>query len=103
MRIVWSMRAEDQLDQHVANLKDRVSTAAAKRMVMRILDRLEDVAELPRSAPRWTSGPDPTFRRLVVGEFVVIYRVDEDNQQIQVLSLRHGRQRPPDPEEVGDP
>jgi len=103
LHIEWSMRAANQLQDHVDNLQERASSAVAKRVVLRVFERLDAVAELPESAPRWSAVDDPTFRRLVVDDFVVFYRIEQEKRQIQVLAVRHGRQRPPTPSEVGDP
>lgn len=103
LSVVWSMRAEDQLDEHVGDLQQRTTTDAARRLVLRVFDRLDAVADLPQSAPRWHAVEDAAFRRLVVDDFILIYRIDLEAGQIQVLSMRHGRQRPPAVDEVGDP
>ena len=103
LHVEWSVRAGEQLQEHMEDLEVRASTEVANRVLVRIFERLDAVADLPESAPRWLAVADPAFRRLVVEDFLVFYRIDLEKRQIQVLAVRHGRQRPPFPSEVGDP
>jgi plasmid stabilization system protein ParE len=38
-------------------------------------------------------GIDPNLRRFVVGNYIVLYRVNDARQMIDVFAVRHFRQR----------
>jgi len=103
LAVVWSQRAEEQLDEHVEGVRERRGVGAARALVVRVFERLDAVGQLPESAPRWRAVVDPAFRRLVVDDYVVIYRVAPEDRVIQVLSFRHGRQRPVSVDDVAEP
>jgi plasmid stabilization system protein ParE len=65
--------------------------------VERILGRVAGLADLPWTAPPWRAAADPSLRRMVVDDYVVIYRVVVSEPAVYVLAVRHGRLRPPDP------
>ena len=81
-------------------MSDRRSQAAAQAMADRVFGRLRGVRSLPLSAPPWQPAQDDSFRRLVVDDYVLIYRVDVAREALFVLSLRHVRQRPAEPESL---
>jgi len=64
MAVLWSQRAEEQLDEHVEDVRERRGIGAARALVVRVFERLDAVG-LPESAPRWRAVVDPAFRRLV--------------------------------------
>lgn len=103
LQVVWSQRAEEQLDEHVEDVRERRGVAPARVLAVRVFERLDAVAVLPESAPRWRTVVDPAFRRLVVDDYIVIYRVAREEGCIQVLSFRHGRQRPVSADDIADP
>jgi plasmid stabilization system protein ParE len=99
MTVHWTRFALDQLMEIADGLAER-NIDRARAVVQRVLARVGGLAELPWSGPPWRGGPDPTFRRLVVDDHVVLYRVVEATDSIYVLAVRHGRQRPPEPGEL---
>jgi plasmid stabilization system protein ParE len=66
----------------------------AERLAHAVLERLEQLKTLPLTAPPWRLASDPSFRRLVIEQVVVVYRVPPDSGEIVILSVRHSRQRP---------
>jgi plasmid stabilization system protein ParE len=92
--IVWAKQAHADFESVVAFVEERNPPLAAK-VARDVLDRIENVASFPLIAPPLRSmHPDASFRRLVVGEVVVIYRWLAVSEQVSVLSVRSGRQRP---------
>jgi len=85
--IVRSTRAEDDLIAiwlHVGS----DSEAAADRLLDRIEARWQQLATYPYSgAPRDDIAPG--IRHLIVGEYLILYRVGED--AIEILRVLHGR------------
>lgn len=63
-------------------------------------ERVGQLAANPRLAPRWRLASDRSLRQLLYAKvWVVIYQVDDENEKVVVLAVRHGTQRPLD---VGD-
>jgi plasmid stabilization system protein ParE len=100
VNVRWTQYALDQFDLVVDNLVERRAPAGAPRVVDHVLQRVGALADLPWSAPAWRPAGDPSFRRLVAGDYVVLYRVVEDDGSVYVLAVRHGRERPLDPDDV---
>jgi plasmid stabilization system protein ParE len=100
VKVKWTNFAADQLNEIVDGLVERKGHATARAVARRILERIERLCGLPRSAPRWLAVSDESFRRLVVGNHIVLYRVAENEGIIYILAVRHGRQRPLDGDEV---
>ena len=65
-----------------------------------IFDRLAEVLDFPESAPAHPTAGDPRVRRLVYSRYVIIYRILEQSRVVEVLSVRHQRQRPVEPDEL---
>ena len=100
MNLRWTQYAVDQLDGLVDNLVERRGVDAARAVADRLLVRTRSLRDLPWSGPVWRPGQDDAFRRLVVDEYVVLYRVDVTTRVVFVLAVRHGRQEPLDPAQV---
>jgi len=99
-RILWTANALERVVEIGDFIALRNPNAAAN-VVERLFGRVELLADNPRSAPQWPRGADPDIRQLVVDNYIVIYRVVDAEQRITVLTVRHGRQRPLEPEDLG--
>lgn len=91
-QIVWTDRALSRL-QEIGDHIAEENPAAARRVVERLLDRVAMLAEVPRSGPAYAEASEPELREVNVGKHRVIYRVIEASEQIDILTVRHGRQR----------
>ena len=92
MRVVWTAPALRELEA-IGDYIARESPSAAARIVIRILDRVDTLADLPETGrPGRVAGT----RELVVTDtpFIVPYRLHGD--RIEVLSVFHGARRWPD-------
>ncbi|MGI9303000.1 MAG: type II toxin-antitoxin system RelE/ParE family toxin [Gammaproteobacteria bacterium] len=95
MRIRWTLRALSQLDDiqdHIAEDNPR----AAFDVTAKIFDRVE--TELPVHPYIGRAGEHvPGTRELVISgtPFIVVYRVSEDDDTVQILRVRHGAQKWP--------
>ena len=65
-----------------------------------IFDRVAEVLGFPEAAPVHPTAGDPRVRRLVFRKYVIIYRILEERRIVEVLSVRHQRQRPVEPDEL---
>lgn len=90
MRIVWSPQAELQL-QHIYNYIAIDKAAAADKLLEYIYDRVSRL-ELFHSVGRPTS--QKNTRELVLAPYPYIVRYRVGQKQIDILSVRHGAQRP---------
>lgn len=98
-RVLWSDSALDR----AAELFDFIAEenpAAARRVIGDLFERVEVLAEQPLLGRRLSEDVDATLRRLVVGNYVVVYQVNEARQAISVVAVRHFRQRPLPQEEA---
>jgi toxin ParE1/3/4 len=67
--------------------------AAAKRVIANLSQRVGNLADQPRLGRPLSEGIDPDLRRLVVGKYVVLYRIQETRQVIDIVGVRHSRER----------
>lgn len=87
--IVRNTRTEDDLIAiwlHVA----RDSEAAADRLLDRIEARWQQLATYPHSGAA-RDDIAPGIRHLIVGEYLILYRVRED--AIEIVRVLHGRRK----------
>ena len=98
-RIVWTRNALSGL-RGVASFKDELRAGEGAAFVHEIFDRVESLGEFPLSAPAHPSAGDPRIRRLTYKVYAVVYRVVDEGHILQMLAVRHQRQRPLDPEEL---
>lgn len=91
-RVLWSDSALDR----AAELFDFIaeeSPTAARRVINDLFDRVEVLSEHPQLGRRLSEGIDSALRRLVVGSYVAVYQVEESTQTINVVAVRHFRER----------
>lgn len=100
MKVRWTLHALEQMDALFERVVELRGEAACGEFRDQILERVGSLARLPWSAPRWGTEHDLTFRRLVVRDHVVFYRIAELDDAVYILAVRHGRQRPLEPDEV---
>ncbi len=98
-RIVWSNRALNRVSELADFLAERRPPAAGK-LVVRLFEGVEVLADHPRLAPAWSRLHDPNVRRLVLGDYLAYYEVADEDQTVIILTVRHGAERPPEPDEV---
>jgi plasmid stabilization system protein ParE len=94
VKLKWTKFAVASLDEITDDMVARRGNAAARRVATRLLAAVERLSTLPRSGPPWPPAGDIAYRRLVVDEYVLLYRVDEARSTVFILALRHGRRRP---------
>jgi addiction module RelE/StbE family toxin len=80
----------------VRDLADFIATKdteAARRKIDRLFDGVAALGKTPwlgRAHPRVS---DLSIRRLIVEDYIVIYRVSDESKAITVLTVRHGREK----------
>jgi plasmid stabilization system protein ParE len=84
-----SSRARLQIAAIVDYLNE-YSPSTGRRFLDRLGTAYQQLADFPLSGPR---GPVPGTRRLVVTPYILTYRITRAG--IEILDIRHGRQRTP--------
>lgn len=98
-QVLWS----DSALERIAEILDFVAEenpAAARHVVEDLRVRVRGLADHPRLGRPLSDEMDPDLRRLVVGDYVVLYRIHEVSQTVTIASIRHFRQRSLQGEEV---
>jgi len=98
-KILWS----DSALERITEILDFIATenrAAARRIVDDLRDRVQRLADHPRLGRPLSDEMDPDLRRLVLGDYVVLYRIHEISQTIAIVAVRHFRQHSLRGEEV---
>lgn len=76
---------------------EKDSPRNASGMISRLIDAIDSLDILPHRhvvcAGRLI--PSETVRRMPVSPFLVYYRVDDEHLTVDILTVRHGRQRQP--------
>jgi addiction module RelE/StbE family toxin len=93
MIVVLSPRAVQRLREIQAWIAYDNLTAAAQ-VIQRIRQTTEILADHPKLGPLWRGGPS---RGIVVSglPYRVIYRIDAQGGQIEIVTIAHTSQRPP--------
>ncbi len=98
-RIVWTSNATSALQEMAQSREDR-EVGRGVALVDAIFDRVDALRQFPWSAPRHPRAGDERIRRLVLRQHIIVYRVIEVRELVEVLAIRHQRQRPLTPDEL---
>ena len=89
-RVFWPQATLDRLDDIVAYISIYNPTAA-KQIGDKLFALGESLSEFPN---RGRPGRNGTRELPSVQPYVLIYDVNENDEQVTILHIRHGRQRP---------
>lgn len=89
MRIIWTMRAADQLEARIASIEADHPLAAAA-WVTRFGKALDQLARFPLCGHRLPEFPEEPAREVIVAPARIIYRTDTD--RVLILSIKHTRE-----------
>jgi toxin ParE1/3/4 len=92
-QILWSDSALERITEFLDFIAED-NPAAARRAVADLFRRVETLVEQPHLGRLLSEGIDPDLRRLVVGKYMVVYRIQETRRTITIVAVRHSRQRP---------
>lgn len=89
MKIVWSPIALERMHE-IAQFIAEDKPSAAKKWIRLIFKHAEKLQRYPKSG-RWVEEVNrPDIMEIVVGQYRVIYRLEE--KQVAILTVRHARQ-----------
>lgn len=90
--IVWSDSALDRVTEFLDFIAED-NPPAARRIVQDLFDRVQALADHPYLGRRLLEGIDPSLRRIVIGNYIVVYEVLEARGTISIVAARHHRQK----------
>jgi plasmid stabilization system protein ParE len=93
-KVVWAESARESL-RGIRDYYEQQRTGSGYKVAAAIVKSIDGLRIHPLSAPMHPRLGDPSIRRKVAGQHVVVYRVDDELSEVQVLSIRHGRQLGP--------
>jgi toxin ParE1/3/4 len=91
-RVLWSESALERVTEFLDFIAEE-NPAAAKRVIEDLRQRVGLLADQPRMGRPLLEGIDPDLRRLIVGKYVVVYRIQENRRIIDIVAVRHSRER----------
>lgn len=96
-QVILAPSFRDDLDHHVEYLlAEKVATTTIERWLSDLNDKVNGLDELPTRFP-----VDPIqseaigreTRKLLVGDYLVFYQVDEEHGRVNVVAFVHGARR----------
>ncbi len=100
-RVQWSASGLDRLIK-ILDFVAKESPPAAREVVDDLLARIEVLSEHPRIGPTFSEASGPDLRRLILGRYIVVYKVEEAKRTVSVIAVRDSRQRPLTMEDLAD-
>lgn len=98
MRVIWSERALERVEE-IALFIARDNVDAAARWTIDLFDEAERLADFPKSGKPGRDVKTVGIREMVFGDYRVFYEVGD---AVEILTVRHGRQRLDEDELRGD-
>ena len=89
MKVMWSDRALERVEE-IALYIALDSLDAAARWTVALFDAVEHLGTFPESGKVGRDVETPGIREMVWGAYRVFYEVGTD---VEILTVRHGRQR----------
>lgn len=96
-RVVYSREFIDDVESHVRYLRrEGVSAHVIERWYARLYDRVDLLGSMPLRCPVdpvQTQRAGRATRKLVYGDYLVFYQVDDGSQTVNIITLTHGAAR----------
>lgn len=92
-QVVWSDSALDRVTELFDFIAED-SPAAARRIVQDLFDRVQALADHPHLGRPLLEGIDPSLRKVVIGNYIVVYQAGKTRETISIMAVRHFRQKP---------
>ncbi len=93
MKVHWTTHARQQLRAIHSYIADD-APIYADQVVDALTQRSEQLSHFPRSGRRVPEYDAPDVREIIIRPYRLVYRIKSN--QIDVLSVLHGAQEPPD-------
>jgi len=106
-RVVFTETAESLIWQQARYIaRESGSPDVATNWLQQIYESVERLESWPLSGPIASQESEAlgfAVRQVVVGNYLLFYRVDGTNQRVYIEAFRHGAQSPPSKDTAGDP
>lgn len=90
VQIKWTIRALNDL-REIYEFIARDSHSYAQIQIEKIQNNVPKLSEFPFMGRHVPEFPRLSYREIIVGNYRVIYRVDENQSRIFIMSVVHGR------------
>lgn len=91
-QVLWSASALDRVTEFLDFIAEE-NPGAARRVILELFERVQVLGEQPRLGRRLSEGIDSNLRRLVAGKYVVVYQIQDPQQTVTVIAIRHSREK----------
>lgn len=95
-KIVWTDNAMSGVHA-VAAFQNEREPGRGAQLINAIFNRVAALQDFPESAPQHREAADSRVRKLVSETHIIVYRLIAEKSVLQVLAVRHHRQRPVSP------
>jgi len=87
-RVILSPKAVSDLEAIVRYI-DRSNSKAAKRVGRSLLDKAKELKQFPLKGKKVPEFDRPDIRQIILSPYRIVYRVDEDKQQVSIARFWH--------------
>ncbi len=95
-QVTWTDPAAADLEGIVQGLNE-ISEEAATRLGRSILSHVEILSTFPHIGPIYRRDKHRRVREILCGKYRIFYRVIASEDLVEILAVRHGSRRDPDP------
>ena len=91
--MTYAIQYLPQAVENIKNIKDYISQdnpPAAQKLTDTIKTRIESLQTMPRKYEEYSE--NPAFRKIVVGSYLVFYKIDEAKKVVKIHRVLHGKQ-----------
>ena len=93
-KLIWTEKALSDLEEIVRHYReDEKSEAAARKVGLAIVERIEILRAFPDIGPRYPR-EEGKHREVLCYDYRIFYRVDHEAHLVFVARIWHGRQNP---------
>jgi plasmid stabilization system protein ParE len=97
----FEVRVSERAVADIESYRDFIATKrkaplSAQRWVDKVFDEIASLANFPRRCPLVPENRQAKYevRMHVVGDYVILFNVDDELQTVHILGFRHGHRRP---------
>ena len=94
-RIIWSPEALNQLEQ-LACFISQENPAASTKLGNAIIEKARLLSNFPRLGKVFREARRESLREFSVPPYRVFYEINDDQKQIEVISIWHGARQEPE-------
>ena len=85
-KIEWLIPAIDDLNRLRNNLENRGAYETGYKVANELYSSVDRLSDMPRMFPKFQDTP---LRRMVVKDYSVFYRIDEEKKLVKIEYIRH--------------